>query len=248
MTPENTKRLTSICLAVLSVTLGFVAGLIEEAMPPKSRFPNIYGAFILLSLLAAIAIGVLAIIVGRSVKCKSGIVAGCIAVVLIALPFLLSHYLFVCTISDQRFSCKRGLQELHSAMEQYCNQNEGRLLNAKKWSDQLVESVGTKNVFNYQHWSGEITRGPNGELSNYGYNNNLDGYRLADIDRQTVLVFEAEPGWNQNGTSNILLPEGHPGYYVLIEGGAHFLFVGPDSTFTVKFIKNSEIGSLNWEK
>lgn len=248
MTSENTKRLTSICLVVLSVILGVVAIVIKWVLPPENQYPNIYGVFILLFWFAAFAIGILAIIYGRLVKFRAGVIVGCVGVGFSVLLFILLHIGFLLSVSASRMPCQRAMQNLSSVMQQYCRQNEGSLPDAERWCNQLVKSVKNGRVFWHPYWSGKIIRGPNGEISNFAFNENLDGYRLADIDRQTVLLFETDAGWNQNGTSDILLPKVHPGYYVLIEGGAHFLFVGPDSTFTVKFIKNSEIDSLNWEK
>lgn len=246
MTSENTKRSKSICLGVLSIILGVMPFVIDGVEPPESRHPNIYGTLIVLSCFAAIAIGILAIIIGLSDKCTTGVIGGCIGGGFTAYCFLAMLYLYACTISSFRPSCQRAMQNLSSVIQQYCEQNEGHLPDAEAWCNQLVESVENGRVFLYQRWSGKINRGPDGEISNYALNKNLDGYRLADIDRKTVLLFETDPGWNQNGTSDILLPEGHPGYYVLIEGGCHFVFVGPDSTLTVEFVKSSKINSLNW--
>lgn len=246
MKSENAKRLMSIYLGGLSLILGAVA-LVIPYSTPEHRFPNIHGFFILLSWFAAIAIGILAIKIGRSVKFKTGVIGGCIGVGFSAFFFIIMHLLFLPTISDGRMHCHREMQHLTSAIQQYCKQNEGSLPNAETWCDQLVETIEYGKFFSGT-WGTDVTYGSGGAISEFAFNKNLDGYRLADINRKTVLLFETDRGWNQNSTSDILLPEGHPGYYVLFEGGSHFLFVGPDSTLTVEFIKNSEIDSVNWVK
>ena len=81
MASENTKRLTSICLGVLSMILGVVAVAIDvvyDPVAPENQFPDIYGTLIILFWFAAIAIGIPAIIIGRSVKFKAGVISGCI--------------------------------------------------------------------------------------------------------------------------------------------------------------------------
>ncbi len=249
MGSENTTRSKSICLGVLSIILWVMPFVIAEVKPPESQYPNIYGALILLSWFAAIAIGVLAIIIGHSVKCKTGVIGGCIGAGCSAFLFLSMLLMFVSTTSTSgRSGCFFRMQELSSAIEQYCKQNEGYLPDAEAWCDQLVKTVEYPKFFSISPPSELYVNTPIRKISEFAFNKNLDGYRLADIDRKTVLLFETDPGWNQNGTSDILLPEGHFGYYVLIEGGSHFLFVGPDSTLTVEFVKSSKIDSLNWVK
>ncbi len=248
MASENTKRSKSICLGVLSIILvvvWIVIDILDDVIAPENQYPNIYGILIILFWFAAIAIGVLAIIIGLSNKCTTGVIGGGIGAGFSAFISLASPLMFVSTISSGRYPCQQEMQHLSSAIEQYCKQNEGYLPDAEAWYDQLLKIVEYKNYYSNPSRNDVIT-GPNGEVSVFAFNKNLDGYRLADIDRQTVLLFETDRGWNQNGTSDILLPEGHPGYYVLIEGGCHFVFVGPDSTLTVEFVKSSKIDSLNW--
>lgn len=249
MKPENTKRLTSICLAVLSVIFVLIPFVLNEGMPSENRFPNMIGFFSLFFCFSAIVVGVIAIIIGRSVKFRAGIIGGYIGAGIPAFLLIMLVLGFMLTISTGRVPCKIDMQDFSSMIQQYCKLNKGALPEAEAWCDQLFTSVENESIDSSFWFPNSIgfTYGPDEKKINYAFNKNLDGYRLADIDRQTVLLFETNPGWNQNGTSEIMLPEGHPGYYILIEGGAHFLFVGPDSTLTVKFIKNSEIDSLNWD-
>ncbi len=185
---------------------------------------------------------------GRSVKFKTGVIGGYIGAGFSVYCLLVSLLMFACTSSDGRSHCFYEMQELSSAIEQYCKQNKGYLPEAEAWCDQLVKTVEYPKFFSISPPSELYVNTPIRKISEFAFNKNLDGYRLSDIDRQTVLLFETDRGWNQNGTSDILLPKGHIGYYVLIEGGYHFVFVGPDSTLTVEFVKNSNIDSLNWVK
>lgn len=252
MKSEKTKRLTTICLGLLSIILGVVPYVSLFIRTQKSEVSiqttEMYWTFIQLSWFAAIAIGILAIKTGCSVKFKTGVVLGRFGAGIGAFLFVVNLLMFVCTISDGRQTCIYDLRYLNSAIQQYCKQNEGALPNAEVWCDKILESVENRKLFTTFRGSSsqDMTYVPEGKISNFAFNKNLDGYRLSDIDRQTVLLFETDPGWNQNGTSDILLPEEHPGYTVLIDGGSHFLFVGPDSTITVKFIKNSKIDNLDW--
>ncbi|MHC4999502.1 MAG: hypothetical protein ACYTE1_01565, partial [Planctomycetota bacterium] len=113
----------------------------------------------------------------------------------------------------------------------------------------LLESVEDVENFSMDAFHGTYSVNPYHESvkqSGFAFNKNLGGCKLSDIDRKTVLLFHADRGWNQNGTSAILPSSRYMGFWPFFEGGSPFAFIGPDSTFTVKFINNSEIDSLNW--
>ncbi|MCK4997882.1 MAG: hypothetical protein KAS23_00050 [Anaerohalosphaera sp.] len=245
---EKRKRLISLCLGILSLMLGVPPYLIC-VLHWELLFPE-YDNFLVLFWFAAIATGLLATKTARAVKFKPGIILGRIGFGISTFLFLLMLLLFAETISDGRMTCSREMQDLSSVTQQYSEHNEGTLPDADTWCDQLLESAGDLEIFErFEAWisSSDSNVSYSHEIiTRYAININLDSYRLADIDRQTVLMFETDIGWNQNGTSDILVPEGHPGFWPFFEGGYHFIFVGPDSTFTVKFIKNSELDSLNW--
>ena len=144
------------------------------------------------------------------------------------------------------------MQTLSNAIKEYCEQNDGTLPNADIWCDQLMDlkENGVKDLSVDAFQSGSHIEYESGISikEGYAFNKNLDGFKLSEIDRPTVLLFETDFCWDQNGTSDMLPLPVHSGYWPFYARGYHFVFVGPNSTFTVEFVKNSELGSLNWDK
>lgn len=256
---EKTTCRKSLCLGIMSVTIGiislvlgvvpYVISVMTQEVQALERIHNEYQFFLVPFWFASIAIGVLAIITAHSAKFKVAVVLGCIGVGVTVLFFLGTLFLFFGTISDGRVHCCFEMQDLSNATLKYCEQNEGTLPGADAWCDQLIGLAENAEEYYSQKFlvgGHDLDAIPDGRISDFAFNKNLDGYRLADINRPTVLLFETNPGWNQNGTSAILASKGHPGFWPFAEGGYHFILVGPHSTFTVKFIKNSELDSLNW--
>ena len=238
MESEKTRCRKPLWLGVLSlalVVMPFLAGLL--------------GFFWKLFCLASIIIGMLAMITGSSSKSKIGILLGGIGVVVSVLLFLLMSFVVLANISGARSHYLWQMQTLSSAIQKYCEQNEETLPDAEAWCDQLLKSVENVEGFSIDTFqSGSyIEYGSDAvKKTGYAFNKNLDSCRLPEIVRPTVLLFETDFFWNQNGTSVILESGGHPGYWPFYARGYHFVLVGPDSTFTVKFVKNSELDSLNW--
>lgn len=196
---------------------------------------------------ALAVLGVLAVIAGVISRFKAGVVLGAIGAGLCAFLCFLAIVIVGKGIGSREI-CYHEIQVLTRAIQEYCEQNEGTLPDADSWCDQLVESAGNEAYFSIGSFLGG-RRGPSSnseKRSCFAFNENLDGYRLSEIDRPTVLLFETDFGWNQNSTSALLPARGHPGYWPFVEGGYHFVLVGPDSTFTVEFVKDSELKSLNW--
>ena len=259
MKSEKTKRRKS--LYVLSLVLGgvpCVIGLIALFDSTDNLFDvpfdgtnslfNISLDYWVLLWIVLAVLGILAIITGLISKFKVGVVLGVISAVFCTLLCLGSFFIIVESISSQ-VMCRRSMEILGNAIQKYCEQNEGILPAADTWCDQLLGSVEDENeeaglIFVLE---GHGIVGYNGEkMIRLAMNNYLDGCKISEIDRQTVLLFETDFGWNQNGTLTTLPPKSPPVFRPFLEGGYRFIFVGPDSTFTVKFITNSELDSLNW--
>ena len=203
----------------------------------------------LLIFLGFVALGILTIRIACLARFKIGIILGTIEVLFFASIFFPFAFMLGMA-SVEKEMCDDQMRSLSSVCQQYCEQNEGTLPCADTWCDQLCESVETADNDHrihdlYRHgYHGYSDK----KMSPYAFNKKLDGYRLTDVDRKTVLLFKSELGWNQNGTSEILAPYGHQVSSYFSEGGYNFVFVGPGSTFTVEFVKYSELDSrLNWE-
>ena len=263
MKPEKTKGRTSLCLRVLSLLLGgvpCVIGLIALFDSTNNIFDvpfdgtnslfNMPLDYWVLLWFLLVVLGVLAVITGLISRFKVGVVLGAISAVFCTLLCLGSFFIIVESISS-KVTCRRSMEILGNAIQEYCEQNEGTLPGADTWCDQLLGSVEDEDEdeeaglifvlegYGIVGYSGE-------KMSRFAINNYLDGCKISEIDRPTVLLFETDSGWNQNGTLTTLPPKRHPGSSPFIYGGYHFVFVGPDSTFTVELVKDSELNTLNW--
>ena len=250
MKPKKTKSLISLCLGVISAVLA-VMPIVNEQMSikggPASVFHR-YDEYMVLFMFASFVTGILAIITGRSSKFRIGVVSGYMGVGASILIFLMAFLMHMCSMGS-RINPLWRMKTLSSVTQKYCEQNEGHLPDAEVWCDQLLESVKDVEEFSIEDFAGRhyLPHNADERCGSIAFNKNLDGYRISDVDRQTVLLFETGLGWNQNGRLDIL-PSGRRWmFWPFFEGGYHFVFVGPDSTFTVEFIKNSKIDDLNWE-
>ena len=263
MKSEKTKGRKSICFGVMSLAFS-VMPLVTAYTAPFCGSGNVYHkfhSFVLLFVFAAIGSGMMAIITGFLAKPKTIVVWAGIGVGSFNLIFVMTFVMFLCSVSSERFPLGCRMVTLSSATQKYCEQNEGYLPDAEVWCDQLLKSVKNVKGFSTGTFSGryrgtksglnkdnqDFVRSLGEKRSGFAFNKNLDEFRISDINRKTVLLFETDLGWNQNGTSSTLPFMGYGGYWPLFEDGYIIVFVGPSSTFTVKFVKNSEIDDLNWE-
>jgi hypothetical protein len=88
------------------------------------------------------------------------------------------------------------LESLYKAIKDYSEINNGYLPSADRWSDLLIEQDKTLSKDTFKH--------PLVEGSAIAFNKNLDGIRLLDVDKNTVLLFEAKGGWNLAGGKELM--------------------------------------------
>jgi hypothetical protein len=232
----------------MSTTTGIISlivGAVTLRPGPGSFFDiSLDQAVLLLSV--SVLLGILAITIGYLSKFKVVVIMVGVNLAFFTCIFLGSFFQFGEALG-RKVSCPLNMQIISNAIQMYCQENEGVLPDADAWCDQLldlaeiVEGVSIGRITIRRNASNQDEN-----LIELSFNKNLDEFKISDIDRQTVLLFETDLGWNQNGTLAILASKGHLGFWPFCEGGYHFLLVGPGSTFTVKFIKNSELESLNW--
>jgi hypothetical protein len=88
------------------------------------------------------------------------------------------------------------LRSLYKAIRDYSKMNNGYLPAADSWCDLLIEHDKTlsKDVFNHPRIEGSVI----------AFNENLDRMRLLDVDKNTVLLFEAKGGLNLAGGKELM--------------------------------------------
>jgi hypothetical protein len=96
-----------------------------------------------------------------------------------------------------------NLRILGNSLKEYTKRHDGHLPDANNWCDQLLadKELGL-TIENFYHPQKERL-GLKGKMQ-FAFNKNLGGKRLADITGDTVLIFEADGGWNLNGGAELL--------------------------------------------
>jgi prepilin-type processing-associated H-X9-DG protein len=125
----------------------------------------------------------------------------------------------------QRINCINNLRQLGQGTLMY-EGAKGRLPDADKWGDQLVQYVAGTNVFFCPSAHGHA----------YGYNAKLSGKKLSQVNPETVMFFEIEGGWNSSGGPEAMLATPrHGGYNVGFVDGS------------VRQVSSMNISSLRWD-
>jgi len=99
----------------------------------------------------------------------------------------------------QSIGCINNTKQICLAAMLYATDNGGKLPPASTWCDALRPFLGSERVVICPH-------GKAGQRSHYAFNERLGGMLLSKIQSpaQTVLVFEAEGGWNLAGGPELL--------------------------------------------
>jgi hypothetical protein len=109
---------------------------------------------------------------------------------------------------------RRNLYRLESAMVQYAQNHEGCLPVADRWCDALLEDNHHLSKKSFSHFA------MSGYQCNVAFNSNLSKRRLADVPGNVVLLFEADGGWNLNGSDKLLKKRERLGVWVSLVNGS----------------------------
>jgi len=98
-----------------------------------------------------------------------------------------------------RLDCQNRLGILNAAIVEYAAKHEGRLPSADQWCDEIIPFIrdNRKDIENPFHCPLDPTK--NKRNSSYAMNASLSGCVLSQLPKDTVLLFESHPGWNQFG-------------------------------------------------
>lgn len=212
MNRESYRRRSRIAIA--SISCAILAIFLEILFAFSVRNNWNCGILIDISLqlfTAAAILGFLAIVV-ITVRHKvlKGYVYAFLAI-LLSSPFLYLDYGIKCQAKvreqhKKEWSGLYNLELLGKELVKYAEDNGGRLPDANKWCDLLLEHNKNLTKENFKHPQPEIFGDIfdfKGEIQ-FAYNKNLSGMRFRDIPDDVVLLFEADGDWNLNGTGELL--------------------------------------------
>ena len=126
--------------------------------------------------------------------------------------------------------CMSKLKQLSIATFLYTEDNDGQFPTASEWCDLVFDYAGSnQDIF-------RCPTAPEGIFYGYAFNRNLDGVKLHEVDPQTVMIFEADGGWNKTGGADMATFDRHgrPGCNVGFADGS------------VEFVPAERIGELKW--
>lgn len=130
----------------------------------------------------------------------TGIVLSLIAMLLglVAIPAAM----LLPTLTDakhkaQAVHCVNNVKQLGLAVQIYAVDNKDKFPLSKTWCDAIQMSAGSPKVFQC-HVVPDLRCG-------YAFNTKLSGKKSAEVDPQTVMIFESDAGWNASGGPELFL-------------------------------------------
>jgi prepilin-type processing-associated H-X9-DG protein len=129
----------------------------------------------------------------------------------------------------QSINCMNNVKQLSLAVRIYAGDHNDQLPPAAGWCDALLANVGSPQVF--------CCPAEPGSRCAYALNDKLGGKRLAEVDPQTVMFFEAAGGWNQSGGPEaVLTPSRHRSVLLVGFADGH-----------VEAVSASRVSGLRWD-
>jgi hypothetical protein len=124
-----------------------------------------------------------------------------------------------------------NLRQLRFTLEKYAKKNKGNLPSATDWCESLIKCDSIKYAFRNNG-----TKNDDG-LSEYAYNTNISGLKLAELPKSTVLLFETSLAKNPAGGPELMSNNNHPikGCFVLF------------ADMHVAFIRAEDFNNLRWK-
>jgi hypothetical protein len=129
----------------------------------------------------------------------------------------------------QNINCANNARAVALAVRLYADENEGKCPPAVNWCDAVQNNVPAPRYFQCPQ--------RRGEQSGFGFNAKLAGRTLSSIPPDTVMLFEADGGWNFSGGSNDVVsspPHGRSYVFGFADGSA-------------RQVTRDELPQLRWE-
>jgi hypothetical protein len=123
------------------------------------------------------------------------IILGFLYIVFVLVVVLIGRRRF---LAEKAYSTLYNLRLLDKSLIGYAKNNNGYLPDANQWCDLLMRYDKTLTRQNFKHplikeWE-----------CNIAFNKNLSCLKLSEIPKDTVLLFEADGGWNLSGDMDLL--------------------------------------------
>lgn len=139
---------------------------------------------------------------GHGLALAGTIVSGVALLIMVLLaPAMLLPALAKAKERALSIQCVNNLKQLSLAARIYANSHGDHFPAANNWCDALKDDLGN-NLKVYKCPADQTN-----ENSDYAYNAQVAGLDVKNVNPQTVLFFESQPGWNLSGGSEMLLSQ-----------------------------------------
>ena len=172
-----------------------------------------------------IILGIMAIIrVNKSNGALRGnglAIAGIIVSVVLPM-FIIPVALFLPALAKAKqraltIQCVNNMKQLSLAARMYASEHNEHFPGAEKWCDDLNQYLGDSSARIYRCPAANIA-----DRCDYAFNSKLAGMDPKNVNPQTVLFFETDPGWNTSGGSELMVnPSRHGRTYVVAFADGH---------------------------
>lgn len=131
----------------------------------------------------------------------------------------------------QTIMCVNNEKQLAIALRMYADKNSNNFPSPTTWCDAIKDAVGATNTFLCPSASP-------GSRCDYAFNSALGGMDDSKVNPQTVMLFEADGGWDANGGADLMVtPARH-------QHGRIYVVAFADGS--VNIVKASELNTLRW--
>jgi hypothetical protein len=148
------------------------------------------------------------------------------------IPFFAALLLPALAAAKQRaleITCVNNEKQLALAVRIYSGSHNDQFPHAATWCDDIRADVASEKVF-------KCPAAVTGNRCDYAFNAKLDGLDENKVAPQTVMIFEAEGGWNANGGADLMLSKSRHGR----------IFVVAYADGSVQQVTESQLGTLRW--
>ena len=159
----------------------------------------------------------------------AGTIISAVFVILLPIAMLLPA-LSAAKGKAQEINCVNNEKQLALAVRIYADSHNEQLPHAATWCDDIKPGVGSDQIFKCPAVA-TVNR------CDYAFNAKLDGLDENKIAPTTVLLFEAEGGWNANGGPELMI--GKPRHARI--------FVVAFADGSVQRLRESQLSTLRWD-
>lgn len=155
------------------------------------------------------------------------------AVFVLMIPIFAAMLLPALAAAKQKaleINCINNEKQLALAVRMYASIHNDQFPHAATWCDDIKANVGSEKVFRCPAVVAD-------DRCDYAFNAKLDGMDDGKVAPNTVMIFEADGGWNANGGADLMISQ--PRH-------AHF-FVVAYVDGSVQQVPESQLSTLRWD-